>query len=95
MRYQKLIELGSGLISDSMKMLLYKQNLDLFEKIDFENDRAFTEPLLFAYFNSISELRPSLEQLLWNYFKEENKLKTFDLIIDDFWSVVIGVSSCN
>ena len=51
MNFKIWIEAGYAQIADSMKMLLYKQKSELFERIDFKDDEAFTEPLLFAYFN--------------------------------------------
>ena len=80
MNYKAPINSGFGQIADSMKMLLYKQAQEIFEKIDFGNDVAFTEPLLFAYFNL--NLIPSLDQLLWSYFKKESKSGTFEVISD-------------
>jgi len=38
-------------ISNTMKMLLYKQQPALIQKVDFENDKTFLEPSLLAYFN--------------------------------------------
>lgn len=39
-------------ITNSIKLLIYKETPSLLEKIDFEDDNIFLEPLLFAYFNS-------------------------------------------
>ncbi|MDE0472045.1 MAG: hypothetical protein OXH57_08900 [Ekhidna sp.] len=76
------IGIGLGQIADSMKMILYKQYPELFEKIDFENDAAFTEPHLFAHFNSNFKHRFTLKQLLWSYFKDSNKSEAFEAATD-------------
>ena len=39
-------------LTNTTKLLIYKENPTLVEKVDFENDNIFLEPLLFAYFNS-------------------------------------------
>ncbi|MCZ8169966.1 hypothetical protein [Flavobacterium sp.] len=39
-------------IINTIKLLLYKENPSLLEKVDFDDDTIFLEPLLFAYFNS-------------------------------------------
>jgi hypothetical protein len=38
-------------IINTIKLLIYKENPPLLDKIDFEDDNIFLEPLLFAYFN--------------------------------------------
>lgn len=37
---------------NTIQLLLYKENPSLLEKINFEDDAVFQEPLLFAYFNN-------------------------------------------
>ena len=39
---------GISTLTQSVKLLLYKTNNSIFEKIDFENDDIYQEPLLFA-----------------------------------------------
>ncbi len=39
-------------ITENIQILLYKETSSLLEKLNFENDKTFSEPLLFAYFNS-------------------------------------------
>ena len=81
-KYIDHINQASGQISDSVKMLVYKHDSELFDKIPFENDLAFTEPLIFAYFNSNSNVKPTLEQILWSYFKDQDKSGTFEITGD-------------
>ena len=45
---------------ETIQLLLYKENPSLLEKVDFEDDNIFLDPLLFAYFNSKKDnLSPS------------------------------------
>ena len=82
MKYLDVVHSGFGQIAGYTKMLLYKHDQELFDKIDFENDRAFTEPFIFSYFNSDLSVKPTLDQLLWHYFKDEKKTKPFELSTD-------------
>lgn len=66
-------------IINTIKILIYKENPFLLEKVDFDNDEVFLEPLLFAYFNSKKEsLYPAemLQEIIQGYFikKEETKI---------------------
>jgi len=55
-----------------IKVILFNQHPDIFEEIDFENDRIYTDPFLFAAINS--KHKPNISELLWGYkhsrFKE-------------------------
>jgi len=65
-------------IIEITKILVYKENPLLFEKLDFNNNDVFLEPLLFAYFNSKSyNLLPkeALEEILQGYFKPRLSIK--------------------
>ena len=46
------MEINRVKIIEILQILLYKENPSLLEKINFEDDNIFLEPLLFAYFNS-------------------------------------------
>ena len=65
-------------ITNTIKLLIYKENLTLLEKVDFEDDNVFLEPLLFSYFNSKKENTFSnelLEEILQGYFIKKEVLK--------------------
>lgn len=65
-------------ITNTIKLLVFKKNPLLLEKVDFDNDNAFLEPLLFAYFNSNEEnLFPSamLEEIMQGYFIKREGIK--------------------
>lgn len=65
-------------IINTIKLLIYKENPFLFEKLDFEDVTVFLEPLLFAYFNS-KKGNPfpneTLEGILQGCFLEKEKIK--------------------
>ncbi|WP_396177576.1 hypothetical protein [Flavobacterium sp.] len=64
-------------IINTIKLLIYKENPSLLEKVDFEDDNIFLDPLFFAYFNSkkgdlfSSEL---LCEIMQGYFVEKESL---------------------
>ena len=60
-------------ISETTKILVYKENPKLFQKLDFENENIFLEPLLFTYFNPNSDHSFSLEQILFGYIEDSKK----------------------
>jgi hypothetical protein len=65
-------------IVNTIKILIYKENPSLLDKLDFENDNIFLEPLLFAYFNSkfdSSLPNQMLEEILQGYFLNNDKIK--------------------
>lgn len=58
-------------ISETIKLLIYKENPNLLENLDFDDDEVFLEPLLFAYFNSKKDnlfSNEMLEEILQGYF---------------------------
>ena len=62
---------------ETIKLLLYKENPTLLEKIDFEDDNIFLDPLLFAYFNSKKNNLFSKQMLIENmqgHFLEKETL---------------------
>ena len=62
---------------NTIKLLIYKENPSLLEKIDFEDDNVFLEPLLFAYFNSKKDnlfTKEMLTEIMQGYFVENEPL---------------------
>lgn len=51
MKISKEINANQTEIINTIKLLIYKENPGLLEKIDFDDDELFLEPLLFSYFN--------------------------------------------
>lgn len=62
---------------NTIKLLIYKENKFLLEKVNFEDDNVFLDPLLFAYFNSKKDNLFSIEMLteiMQGYFIEKEPL---------------------
>lgn len=76
----KLIELHNIQLTNTLKLLLFKTNEELFEKLNFDNDDSFLEPLLFAYFYSRKNDVELLYEILQGYFKNNQELKTLKSI---------------
>jgi hypothetical protein len=73
----KTIIQNKDIIINTIKILIYKEVSNLLEKLDFEDDNTFLEPLLFAYFNTKENLfsKGALNEILQGYFKIEEKIK--------------------
>ena len=56
-----------GNVIDSLKMLLYQRHEDIFERLDFDNDNVFLEPLLFSYITQ--ENNDWLDSIIYGYEK--------------------------
>lgn len=72
------MEKNQNEIIDTIKLLIYKENPSLLEKLDFEEDSIFLEPLLFAYFNSKKNNtfpEECLSELLQGHFIEKEDLQ--------------------
>ncbi|MGU3376568.1 hypothetical protein [Chryseobacterium sp. M5A1_1a] len=66
---------GNQKMLEAIKFLLYNDNENIFEVLDFENDLIYKEPFLFTYFN-VDEFT-NLDSVLFPYCeKEVLKLKT-------------------
>lgn len=67
-------------LNQNIKILLYKNKEDIFDFLDFEDDKIFSEPLLFAFFNNKLLQRQSIESVVYGY---SNKSIQFELISDE------------
>ncbi len=64
-------------IINTIKLLIYKEYSSLLEKIDFDDDEIFLEPLLFSYFNNIKDnnfTKEMLTEIMQGYFVEKEPL---------------------
>ncbi len=60
---------------DIIKVLLYQNDESLFEKLNFDDDTNFLEPLTFVYFNHKSIFSSdALYEILQGYFMEKEPL---------------------
>lgn len=63
-------------IIDTIKVILYKNHPIFLEKLNFEDDNTFLEPLLFVYLNNKNSFGPkALKEILQGYFSEKKTLK--------------------
>lgn len=69
---REFLNQGNTNITNNIKTLIYKENPVLFDLLDFEDDKIYQEPLLFAYFNAKEKVN-TLDQLLFGYIIEENR----------------------
>ena len=60
---------GQRELADTLRMLVYKRNSELFEKLDFDNEECFLNPLLFAWFTDHGTVFP-LERIFTEYSTE-------------------------
>ncbi|MGX1024679.1 hypothetical protein [Flavobacterium sp. CS20] len=61
-------------LTNTIKLLIYKENTLLLKKLNLEDDNIFLEPLLFSYFNAKAD-NLSLEEILQGYFIEKESIK--------------------
>jgi hypothetical protein len=64
-------------IVNTIKLLIYKENPLLLEKVDFDDDNVFLEPLLFAYFNSKKDNpfpKEMLEEIMQGYYVSKSEV---------------------
>ena len=62
---------------NTIQLLLYKENPSLLEKVNFEDDNVFLEPILFSYFNSKKDnlfSKDMLTEIIQGYFVEKESL---------------------
>lgn len=68
------MKVNADTVSNTIKLLIYKETPSLLENVDFEDDNIFLEPMLFAYFNSKRDSQFSqkmLTEIMQGYFIEK------------------------
>lgn len=76
MDFYKNFDSCQGSVIDSLKILLYQRHENIFERIDFEDDRIYLEPLLFAYI--MQEEDNWLDSIIYGYEKNpKSKIQVF------------------
>jgi hypothetical protein len=78
-----LIEDGQEYLAESIKLLIYQSDSELFERLDFNDDRIFLEPFLFSYFTAKTKLPIGLHQLLFGYLEKENRYESTAVFADE------------
>lgn len=69
----KLLNNGKSELIENIKILLYKENNDIFSMLDFDNDLIYQEPLLFAFFKNRSDNK--LEDIIYGCISPEKRPK--------------------
>jgi hypothetical protein len=82
--------IGQEYYVENIKLLLYKENPDVFERIDFDDDHIYQEPLLFAYFNFPGKSNLTLENILYGYMKPELRPIQMDITSDEFGRIYLA-----
>ena len=67
--------IGKEKLVENIKILLYKEDSNIFDLIEFEDDNIYQEPLLFAYFNSEKRDISILHTILYGYMNFEAQRK--------------------
>lgn len=70
---KKLLNEEKIQLIENIKILLYKENNDIFSTLDFENDLIYQEPLLFAFFKNRSDHK--LEDIIYGHISPEKRPK--------------------
>lgn len=86
---QVYIEVGINQLVENIKILLYKENQNIFNQLDFDNDSIYQEPLLFAYFNSEKQDGVNLDTILYGYIKPELRPNIIQVKSDEFGRVYL------
>jgi len=66
---KKAFEEGQISFIETIKMSLYKEDPNIFEKIDFEDDSIYLDPLFFRYFTAEQKELP-VEQIYYSQLKD-------------------------
>jgi hypothetical protein len=72
---------GQHQLADNIRLLIYKADADLFERMDFDDDHQFLEPLLFAYFTNPEPSLP-LAHLLFGLIAQQRRPTRINLSTD-------------
>lgn len=67
----KPFSVGRSGILENIRILVYRENPVFFELLDYDNDKIFNEPLLFAFFIQKKKERP-LSNYYWAMSKTPN-----------------------
>lgn len=80
--FNDMASIGQEYFSTSLKTLIYKQRPDVFDKLDFYDQKAWLEPFAFSFFNTSNPL-VEFEQLFYGYYKEEFALGQVSVLSDN------------
>lgn len=79
--YESALIKGRTRILDDIRILIYKESPVTFELLDYENDKIFNEPFLFAFFCANNK-GATLDQLLLGHIAKEKRPKIINALTD-------------
>jgi hypothetical protein len=82
-----LLEQANLKTVECVKILLYKNDDMVFEKVNFDDDKTYQDPLFYAYFNNKNEKITDLNQILFGYKKVFDKNIAFNT--DEFGRIYV------
>jgi hypothetical protein len=83
------IQSGIQSLVENIKVVLYQTDAQVFERLDFDDDRIYQEPLLFAYFKSNDRPVMSLDSILYGYYQAGNRPEKISVISDEHGRVYL------
>jgi hypothetical protein len=79
---------GKNELIQDIKILLYKYDSSIFDRINYENNDIYQEPLLFAYFNAKTK-KTSLESIIYGYTDENLRPKKLNIKSDSYGRIYL------
>jgi hypothetical protein len=86
-KQKKYIAAGKDKLIENIKILLYKENPNIFDIIDFENDNIYLEPLLFSYF--ANKTYTNLNTIIYGYTDPKLRPDSLEVKSDEFGRIYL------
>ncbi|PCI93396.1 MAG: hypothetical protein COB15_16475 [Flavobacteriales bacterium] len=86
---KKSIYKGKNSFIHDIKILLYKENENIFDVLDFEDDNIYLEPLLYVYFAGEKLDETNLDTILYGYIKPAKRPKQISVKSDNFGRIYL------
>jgi hypothetical protein len=74
---------------ENIKILLYKTDFKIFDRLDFNNDKIYQEPLLYAFFNNKDNDNLSFELIIFGYTNKNLRPLQLEIESDEFGRVYL------
>ena len=79
---------GKSKLIQNIKILLYKYDSNIFDRLNYENNDIYQEPLLYAYFNSKIK-GTNLENILYGYTNENLRPRKLKVKTDTYGRIYL------
>ncbi len=86
---QDFILSGNQSLIENIKLLLYQTDVTVFDRIDFDDDKIYREPLLFAYFKNVENSMYSLDAILYGYTQPNLRPLKISIASDEFGRIYL------